>query len=330
MCIFPKAYWWNQAEPAIYPFTGDPIEGWDFSQFNPAFFQNFEKRILQLDSLNIEADIILFHPYDRWGFSKMDSLSNYRYLDYIIARISSFKNVWWCLANEFDFIENLNIEDWNSLITHIADKDPYDKLISIHNGIAMYDHKHPLISHASIQSNDIKSIPIWRKNFQKPIIIDECGYEGNIPWFWGQLTPEALVAKFWEGVSLGAYVSHGETYLEFINTEQRVEENDDVLWWSKGGVLHGKSPERIAFLREIVASGSGSREDNDADYIIYFGNNQPALHLIEFPENEVYKVTIIDTWNMTKCTLEKLYSSYSLIPLPSKPYIALRIEKLIH
>ena len=36
----------------------------------------------------------------------------------------------------------------------------------------------------------------------------------------------------------------GETYLS----------DDDVLWWAKGGKLKGKSPERIAFLRELMES----------------------------------------------------------------------------
>lgn len=36
----------------------------------------------------------------------------------------------------------------------------------------------------------------------------------------------------------------GETYLS----------DDDVLWWAKGRKLKGKSPERIAFLRELMES----------------------------------------------------------------------------
>ena len=34
----------------------------------------------------------------------------------------------------------------------------------------------------------------------------------------------------------------GETYLS----------DDDVLWWAKGGTLHGESPERIAFLKDFM------------------------------------------------------------------------------
>ena len=43
---------------------------WDFTRFNPAFFRHLEQRIGHLRDLGIEADLILFHPYDRWGFDR--------------------------------------------------------------------------------------------------------------------------------------------------------------------------------------------------------------------------------------------------------------------
>ena len=36
--------------------------------------------------LGIEADLILFHSYDRWGFSEMDAETDDRYLQYVVAR----------------------------------------------------------------------------------------------------------------------------------------------------------------------------------------------------------------------------------------------------
>ena len=52
--------------------------------------------------MGIQADVILFHPYDRWGYSKMGKEMNERYVRYMIARISAYRNVWWSLANEWD------------------------------------------------------------------------------------------------------------------------------------------------------------------------------------------------------------------------------------
>ena len=84
MCVFPKNYSLVKDEPALYPFEirktikdkeGNERKEWDFDRFDPAFFQHLEKRIDQLNRLGIEADLILFHPYDkgRWGF---DAMSN--------------------------------------------------------------------------------------------------------------------------------------------------------------------------------------------------------------------------------------------------------------
>ena len=35
----------------------------------------------------IEADLILFHPYDRWGYATMPAEADDRYLRYVIARL---------------------------------------------------------------------------------------------------------------------------------------------------------------------------------------------------------------------------------------------------
>ena len=54
--------------------------------------------------MEIQADVILFHPYDIWGYCKMGKEFNERYVRYMIARISAYRNVWWSLANEFDLM----------------------------------------------------------------------------------------------------------------------------------------------------------------------------------------------------------------------------------
>ena len=73
----------------------------------------------------------------------------------------------------------------------------------------------------------------------KPVVFDEIKYEGDIPLRWGNLSAEEMTHRFWECIIAGGSPGHGECYLS----------DDDVLWWSKGGVLKGESPARIAFLR---------------------------------------------------------------------------------
>ncbi len=50
---------------------GTSKEQFDLTRLNPAYFAHFEERIQDLMAAGIEADVILFHPYDAWGFKAM-------------------------------------------------------------------------------------------------------------------------------------------------------------------------------------------------------------------------------------------------------------------
>ncbi|KPK41479.1 MAG: hypothetical protein AMJ65_09385 [Phycisphaerae bacterium SG8_4] len=78
MCVLPKTYSYNKNEPQYYPFGGSALKDWDFTRCNPLFFRHLEMRVVDSLELGIEADIILFSPYDRLGFSEMDPESDYR------------------------------------------------------------------------------------------------------------------------------------------------------------------------------------------------------------------------------------------------------------
>jgi hypothetical protein len=67
--------------------TQAPPDFWDFTRFVPAYFQRLERRIFDLRDLGIEADLILFHPYDfgAWGFDRMPAEVNDRVLAYLVA-----------------------------------------------------------------------------------------------------------------------------------------------------------------------------------------------------------------------------------------------------
>jgi hypothetical protein len=62
MCVFPKHYVYNANEPPFYPFPRDASGRNDTTRFDPAFWRHFEGRVLDLQRLGIEADVILFHP----------------------------------------------------------------------------------------------------------------------------------------------------------------------------------------------------------------------------------------------------------------------------
>ena len=333
MCVFPKHYVFNENDPEFYPFLGGKAgDGyqWDFETFDPRYWARLEKRIDQLAALGIEADLILFHPYDRWGFSNMTPEADRRYLRHIVARLSSFRNVWWSFANEFDLMPGKTVEDWDDFFRLVQQKDPAQHLRSIHNCRGFYDHNKPWVTHCSIQHSDMEKVPEWLNLYQKPVVVDECCYEGNIPNYWGSITAEEMVNRMWDGFSRGAYVGHGETYLD----------PDDVLWWAKGGVLHGKSPERILFLRKIVESMPANPTPafersrvlglnyGEEKFLYYYGLRQPGLKDFELPEGKKYSAEVFDAWNMTLTPVEGIFSGKALVPMPTKPYCGLILTRV--
>jgi hypothetical protein len=326
MCIFPKDYDWNKNEPFYYPFEGKPLTEWDYMRFKPVYFRNIEKRIRQLDSLGIQADLIVFHPYDRWGFKRMDIATDERYIRYIIARFSAFKNVWWSMANEYDLMMTKKLSDWEFYLKLFAENDPYNHLRSIHNWRTIYTEGR-YITHLSVQNEETFRARELMMKYRKPVVFDECRYEGNIPRGWGDITPQEMTNKFWRGFINGGHVGHGETILTNDLT------NSAILWWSKGGTLKGESYKRIKFLKDIIDAApgflvsSGNRLSyKDEYFLIYITSvEQPILASVNLPAEKKYKVEIIDTWNMTINTLLKVYSGNNMIELPGKPGIALRI-----
>lgn len=309
MCVFPKAYTYNQNEPQHYAYEGTPPKKWDFTRFNPEFWRHFEKRVGQLRDLGIEADIILWHPYDRWGFADMGSENDDRYLRYAIARLGAYRNVWWSLANEYDLMApgamaghrgDKEMTDWDRFFQILQKEDVHQRLRGIHNCRGFYDHTRPWVTHVSVQHGDLQRVREWRDQYGKPVVVDECGYEGNIPQGWGKLTPQEMVRRFWLGTMNGGYVGHGETY----------QHPEDQLWWSKGGVLRGQSPARIQFLKEIIEDMPFQEMQPDFNhhpavcilakpddsYLIYFAEKKPVT--LDLPGDRPYKLDAIDPWVM--------------------------------
>lgn len=339
-CVFPKYYDYNHNAPITYPYVGTPDRDWDFRQFNPEHFRLFENRIHDLMEMNIQADIIILHPYDKWGFSTMSAECDDLYVNYIVARFSAYRNVWWSLANEYDLMTEKTISDWERIASIICKKDVYHRLRSIHNCKSFYDYTRPWITHCSIQRTDAyKSAELtaeWRQHYQKPVVLDEICYEGNINHGWGNISGQELTRRFWEASLRGGYAGHGETYLH----------PQDILWWSHGGELHGTSPERIQFLSDILneTPGAGlklmpgSRWDEVAAtadeflrdsgyYLYYYGFTRPAFKLFHFDDRHRYEVECIDTWNMTIEMLGTFQGQFK-ITLPGREYMALRIKRI--
>jgi hypothetical protein len=115
---------------------------------------------------------------------------------------------------------------------------------------------------------------------------------------------------------------------------------NEVLWWSKGGRLHGSSPARITFLRGIVEEGPSQgfsfmplEWDSVCGgvpgeyYLFYYGFFQPSFRVFHMPEGIPFKAEVIDTWNMTINVLPGAFSGEFRVDLPAKSYMAVRLRR---
>lgn len=242
MCVFPKHYDYNHNEPPCYAFEKDEQGSWDPSHPCFEYWDHLEKHICRLDQMGIQVDLILFHPYDRWDFSKLSVEKAHIYLDYLTRRLSAFPNIWWSLANEYELLDAYEYSDWEGFAAFIHSHDPAKHLLSNHNIARFWDFSNPHTSHICVQSSDIMSVADLIHKYQKPMMVDECRYEGNIPLNWGNISGFEMVHRFWTVCTQGGYCTHGETILN----------PEGILWWARGGKLVGESPARIAFLRQIL------------------------------------------------------------------------------
>ena len=61
-------------------------------------------------------------------------------------------------------------------------------------------------------------------------------------------------------------------------------------------------------------------------YLHYFGNRQQATARFRLPTDKKYEVEIMDFWEMTMNKLGDTFSGIVKVPLPPKPYIAVRAK----
>lgn len=335
MCVFPKHMAYCKEEPGLFPFARKNDGTWDCSLPDARFWRDLESQIAALDKLRIEADLILFHPYDRWGFASLSREDSLLYLDYCVRRLGAYKNIWWSLANEYDLLLGKTEADWEAFADRLLQDDAKHHLRSIHNCCQPYPRR-DWMTHVSLQTNRPREALALRHQYQMPVVVDEMGYEGNLEFTWGNLTGREAIHRAWTAVCSGGWPTHGETLLE----------DQKALWWAKGGALNGEAPKRIAFLKALLSELPGIPEPliqplrydvngaqlnaeaapfvqamsrmSEADrthYLLditpvaligpgwqlyYYGRGQSQWADVHLPEDETWAAERIDTWNMRR------------------------------
>ena len=283
--------------PGMLPY--EPLGGaagaaCDLTRFNIPFWRKIEGIVEALGEQGVQADIVLFNLYMQNypaglkcmggpNASTYDMFPDTRFVRYIVARLASYRNVWWSLSNEWsqcsckfadaavnpcpgvrDFSDpgcgpngsNSPAWDtpiWDELFQHVSAEDPSGHLTSIHNNGYLYNYSRPWVTHFSVQHTHNKPSTLWDIYGRKPFVWDEVKYEGNNPANWGSLSAPQMVQRFWWAFATGAYAGHGEVLdvepSEHCGTDAADGSNS---WSGGGGYLCGQSPERIAWFQRYA------------------------------------------------------------------------------
>ena len=152
----------------------------------------------------------------------------------------------------------------------------------------------------------------------------------------------------------GGYAGHGETYTD----------PDDLIWWAKGGKLHGEAWQRIGFLRDLIEEDvrerprrrSASRPGRGAaspapptatSRYIYLGEHQPIIWATGLPHGgrrlrdrphrhlgddgdaaskRCRRRRTIRPGTARSSAARKPDAAFG-VSLPGKPYLAIRVRK---
>lgn len=363
--LLPQNFNRDYPEPEQYPFVRT-AEGWDWTRLNPRYFDHVEECTRALMSLGIEQDLILFHPYDggRWGFSAMPVEAGELLCRYVGARMSSMRNVWWSLANEYDLIKEQTPASWSAWTDAILAADPYHHLISIHSYTAQYySYWDERYTHCSIQDQapveDFGRAATVRNIYRKPVVFDEVLYEGDMQVRWGCLSGEEMLHRFYQALIAGTYCTHSECYQFGDPSSFRYN------FLAVGGKFSGSMWARTKFLKSLLddmpmpmylADSSWDPRTSACGpgyYMVYMGREVHDQWIFDLPlrngrtpayprieEGEQYEVEIIDTWNMTIERYPVLFETvkqdsyravdreHRVVVLPRKPYLLLRIKRI--
>ena len=162
----------------------------------------------------------------------------------------------------------------------------------------------PEFTHVSIQDEapvlSSTASATLRKIYRKPVICDEVGYEGNLPYRWGRLSPQQMTCFILNGLLGGIYVTHP---LEMADIS-----------------------------RDLVTSTAGPDY-----YLVNMGKDVKGFWTFNLPvknadynklqKNKRFKVEIIDVWAMTVTEYPVIFDHRG-VRIPDAPYIVLRITEV--
>jgi hypothetical protein len=97
-----------------------------------------------------------------------------RYLRYVVARTGGLSQHLVEPGQRVGLMRTKTEADWERFFHVVQESDPHHHLRSIHNCFVMYDHSLPLGHPPEHPRSDVERTDVWRRQYGKPVVIDEC------------------------------------------------------------------------------------------------------------------------------------------------------------
>ena len=184
MRFFLQQTTWPTLGGVVWPWGGTPEEP-DFTSFNLETFRDAEGLIQELASRGIIASVILLHAHDeplhQAGPAAMPIAKEF--IRYAVARLGSYWNVVWNLANEWQRALTYSYDDMDELGWLLHHLDPYQRLTSCHHYERFEFYDRAWTDMSSLQQrglpHEVNQWLLQNRRFGKPTLNEEYGYEGD-------------------------------------------------------------------------------------------------------------------------------------------------------
>ncbi len=193
--------------------------GFDYTRFNVAYWQKFERMLRYAREKNMIISIVLCMN-DEHEHPAAGSEDEHRYLRYAVARLGAFSNVTWDLGDDLDLLRN---EVWTHETGMLIEQlDPYHHLATSHPVKTIHqDRASSWFGFTSYQdwSRNQHALMLESRALQEkagriiPQTNEEYGYEDHYPeWAAaGSDSADVLRRTAWEIYMAGGYQTAGES-----------------------------------------------------------------------------------------------------------------------
>lgn len=310
-----------------------------------------EEAVLRLLLLGVETELLLTCNWTSEEYGDGELLAE------AVARFAGYRHVWWTLeaslpdgsagagfkpgeelrehpalaarmtSPSYGGCSSLSLPLLRHCLRRLRELDGLH-LISFFQDRPLADYSMPEVSHVSLRGGDPGQISAYGAYHRKPVLLDDCGSEGNAPSLWDSLPGSELVHRLWIAFCRKGYAAHSEA----------LRGEEERCWRSGAGRLEGEAPARLALLRRILEEAPAGLaympEYYDAPtigldgfyYLQYHGFHRFPVKTLTVPQG-TYLVEIIDTWNMTVEALPEITGTRLDIPLPVREGLALRLRR---